>query len=60
MTCLLICWHPQGEPVTADDGVEIVNDVGLPAANGVRLVDGDVETEDGDAAKGVDNGEIGV
>ena len=50
--------HPLGQPIAADDGVEVVGGVSLPATGWVRQVVGDGETQDGEASESIDDSEI--
>jgi hypothetical protein len=57
-TYLLIRLHAQGQPVAADDSVEIVDQIGIPATGLIGAVEGDGESQDGDAAESIDDGEF--
>lgn len=46
------------QPVAPDDLVEVVHGVGVPLAEEIRAVEGDGEAEEGQAADGVDDGEL--
>lgn len=50
--------HAQGQPVASDDGVEIVDQIGIPATGLIGAVEGYREGQDRDAAEGIDSSEL--